>query len=97
MNQIDSALRRLFQAAAACKPELPGEAPYSLETRLVNQWNSKPSRDHDLILAPIFRGAFLCACVIILISAALSVASLNETPPNEMVIVDSVIQLTLMQ
>jgi hypothetical protein len=97
MNPIDSRLQRLVRAAACIPRELPTEAPFALECQVISAWRSRPVSDRSAILLPLFRGACLCACAIILISAALSLHALNETPPNEMVVLDSAIQLTLLQ
>ena len=97
MNRTDSNLQRLFRAADASPREFPVEAPFPVETRIMAAWRSGLHEDPAKNLLPVFRIAFLCACAIILVSAALSLRSSNESPPNEMVVVDSAIQLTLLQ
>jgi hypothetical protein len=98
MSRIDSYWARLLHAAAAAPRELPNEAPFAMETRLLAEWNGAPSaEDESRRLVPVFRAAFLAACVIILISITMSLRSLDETPPNEMVVIDSAIQLTLLK
>ena len=59
-------------------------------------WRSGASEPLGM-LTGLFRGAVVCACVIILVSTALTLGSLREPPANELVIVDSVLQISLMQ
>jgi hypothetical protein len=97
MNRTDFNLQRLYRAAAASPSELPAEAPFALETRIMASWRSSLRHDAPRSLVPVFRVALLSACAIILISIGLSLRSLDESPPNEMFVVDRAIQLTLMQ
>ncbi len=97
MNQIDSCLERLFRAARG-EDDVPVSLPFALEMRVLAAWR-RGLRDGtgDFLYLPLIRGACLCACAIILISTALSLQILTEPPPSELVVVDSVIQLSLMQ
>jgi hypothetical protein len=100
MNEFDSCLERLFRAASRVRPALPAEAPYGLETRLLNAWRGGLKPEGLMPLLPVVQRAFLCACAILVITAALALHSLRQAPPppaNELVTVDSSIQLTLMQ
>jgi hypothetical protein len=96
MNSIDSILQRLCRAAAHAPRDLPAEAPFPLEARILAQWRAGASETPALLCWPVVRGAFVCACAIVVISTVLSLRSLTDAPSNEMVIVDSMIQLTLM-
>jgi hypothetical protein len=98
MNPLDSCLERLFRAAARAPDDLPAEAPFLLEAQLLSTWHASApvATDCSVILAPLFRRAFLGACAIILVSVGLTFYAWRDTPPGELVIADSVIQLTLM-
>jgi hypothetical protein len=96
MNFTDSCLQRLFRAAARTPEPLPAEVPFGLEARILASWRrGAPSEESELL--PLVRGACICACAIILITAALNWRSLTEPPPNELMIVDSVIRISLIQ
>ncbi len=97
MDRMNSSLDRLFRAAARCPDPLPAEAPFPLEARVLAAWRAASQTDTSSALMPLFRGAIACACAIIVISAALTFHSWREAAPNELGIVDSAIQLTLMQ
>jgi hypothetical protein len=97
MNRADSQLQRLFRAAAAAGGEFPSEAPFWMENQILAELRMGAVPDPSVELIPLYRGAFACACAIILISAILTLRSANEAPPNEWVIVDTAVQLTFMQ
>ncbi len=98
MIPVDSCLERLFEAAARRRPsDLPLEAPFPIEARVLAAWRAATPEESPIYFGRLIRGALVCACAVILISAAVSLRSLNESAPNELVIVDSVIQLSLMQ
>lgn len=96
MNETDFSLKRLFRAASRAPEYIPAEAPFALETRVLAAWRHYPTDDHFPMLT-VVRWASLCACVIIVITSALTFHSLTQPPPSELVVLDSVIQLTLMQ
>jgi hypothetical protein len=97
MNPIDPRLQRLFRAAAAAQSGLPAEAPFWMERQVLAGLPADDSPDPAAQLIPLYKGALVCACAIILVSAALTLHSFNEAPPSEWVIVDSAIQSTLLQ
>jgi hypothetical protein len=99
MNHIDSCLERLFRAAARAPEHIPAEAPFYVESALLAAWRQDAAAvvDNRAFLVPILRRALVCACAILAISAAVTLHSLSETPPSELTVVDSAIQLTLMQ
>lgn len=98
MNPIDFHLERLFRSAARAPQPFSSEAPFALETRVLAAWRRGLCPERRAIL-PLVRRGCLCACAIIVIATAFTVYSLTQEqpPPSELVIVDSVIQLTLMQ
>jgi hypothetical protein len=87
----------LFRAAASAPDDLTAEAPFELEARVIDAWRRGPQPEQAPGTLPVLRGAFVCACAIILVSAAVTFQALRESPPSELVIVDSAIQLTLLQ
>jgi hypothetical protein len=97
MNRVNSCLDRLFRAAGRCPAPLPAEAPFILEAQVLAAWRDGLEEDCSFALLPLFRGAMACACAIIVISVALTLHSWVDAPPSEMIILDSAIQLTLMQ
>jgi hypothetical protein len=98
MNRADSCLQRLFRAAAADAPrQVPVEAPFAFENAILRNWRSDAERDRSSPFLPLFRGAFVCACAILLLSIFLSIHFFNEDPADETAVVESAIQLTLMQ
>jgi hypothetical protein len=99
MNGLDSCLQRLLRAARRDPVDLPSEVPFGLEARVLAAWRGSLVQEQSstALVVPLIRRAFLCACAILVVAAALTFHSWKETPPNEMVIVDSAIQLTLMQ
>lgn len=95
MMSVHSCLERLLRGAARAPGSLPAQVPFRLEAQVLAMWR-KEKREEPLLL-PLFRGAFVCACAILVISAALTLQSWREIPANEMLIVDSVIRMTLLQ
>ncbi len=98
MNRTDSCLDRLFRAArpATFDPPLPSEAPFGLESRILAAWRGT-CEEGAAMLVPLMRGAFACACAILVISGVLALRSWKDAPPDVLVSVDSAIQLTLTQ
>ena len=97
MNAIDSCLRRLFRAAAGIDESLPTEAPFWLEAQVMTAWRGHRAAEPALIILPVMRKAFFCACAVVVITAALTFQTFREPPPSELVVVDSAIQSHLLQ
>ena len=96
MNRTDFCLERLFRAAAKAPEHIPAEAPFYLEGLLLAAWRNQVA-DNRTFLMPLLCRAFVCACAILAISAAVTLHALSEGPPSELVVVDSAIQLALTQ
>ena len=97
MSSPDSCLRRLFEASArVCQP-LPCEAPFWMETHILNAWRTERETELSLWPLTLVRRALVCACVIVALSSALAFHATTEPPPNELMIVDSAIKTSLMQ
>jgi hypothetical protein len=97
MNDTDRCLQQLFRAAARVPNPLPAEAPFDLEQRVLAAWRGGSAGDAPAFLIPLVRAAVVCACAIVMISAALALRAWTEGPPNELVILDSAIQLTVLK
>jgi hypothetical protein len=96
MKGTDHYLERLFKAAALAPRELPSEVPFHLEVGVLAEWRFGCPADQAAFVLPLVRRAFVCACAIVLLSAVLS-SLRSDSSPNELIIVDSEIQLSLMQ
>jgi hypothetical protein len=99
MNPTDFALERLFQAARRARSELSVEVPYRLENGVLGAWRRGRRAEEPGPVLPLVRKAFLGACAILVIAAFLGLHSWREAPAavDELAIVDSAIQLSLMQ
>lgn len=96
MNQSDRCLKRLFQTAALAPEELPTEVPFHVQASVLADWRFGQPADEATFVLPLVRRAFVCACAIVLISA-LFTSLRRDGAPNELVIVDSEIQLSFLQ
>jgi hypothetical protein len=95
MNHTDLCLQRLLRSARRASLPLPTEAPFYLEARVLNAWRYGLSDDPPPLLAPVLRRAMLAACAILVICTAFTLRSLRETPPDEVMVVGTAIQLAL--
>ena len=96
MKHTNQHLDRLFKAAAQAPREQAGAVPFAIESRVLAQLRSGALRRGDDIilgLLPLFRGAFLMACVLALAVIALNFSELDESPVDELAIVNSTIDL----
>lgn len=96
MKRTDDCLERLFKAASLAPRGLPSEVPFHLEASVLAEWRFCRPVDHAAFVLPLVRRAFVCACAIVLVSAAVSLLQ-RDSGLNELGIVDSEIQLSLMQ
>src|SRR5262249_11821043 len=83
MKHSNSALERLFRAAARVEPDVPVEAPFALESAVLAAWNYELPAENTVYPLPVMRRAFLCACAILAISTALTLHLLQDSPPSE--------------
>src|SRR4051794_14277973 len=97
MSSPDSCLRRLFEASAQVSQPLPTEAPFWMESQILQTWQAQRGREVAQWPMPLVRRALVCAWVIIAVSTAMTFHSLTESPANELVIVDSAIKRSLLQ
>ena len=96
MRNMNDPLERLLKAAASAPQELPAEVPYGLEQRILAGWHSLAAHDETSGLLPVFRWAFVCALLAILLSFVFNYRFLSQPTPNEFSIADSVIKLSLL-
>ena len=96
MRNTKDSLNRLLKAAASAPQEWPADAPYGLEQRILAGWRSLAAHDETSGLLPVFRWAFLCALLAILLSFVFNYRFLSQPTPNEFSIADSVIKLSLL-
>jgi len=98
MNQTEFCLQRLLRSARRASVPLPAEAPFELEAHILSAWrDGSASEENRILLRPVLRRAVLCACAILVISTVLTLRSWKEGPADELMIVDTAIQLTLTQ
>jgi hypothetical protein len=98
MNSDNSSLQRLFRAAARVRQQPPEELPFDLEVRLLAAWRSGLVAENPVLPMPLIRGALVCACAILLASVGVTFLTTgHDSPAGDLIIVDSLLQLTLMQ
>jgi len=99
MKNIDFCLDRLFRAARHARAPLPSEAPFFLETRVLAAWRRGVVGERPSPIVPLVRKAVLGACAILVVSTLVGLYAWHEAPsaPDELVTVESAIQLTMMK
>src|SRR5947209_6605018 len=97
MNATDFCLRRLLRGAAGVEESLPAEAPFWLEAQVMASWRASGTAEPGLNFLPVIRKAFVCACAVVVITAAFTVQTFREPPPSELIVLDSAIQWHLLQ
>ncbi len=96
MRNNNDPLTRLLKAAASAPQDLPADVPYGLEQRILAGWHSLAAHDETSGLLPVFRWAFVCALLAIVLSIFFNYRFLSPPTPNEFSIADSVIKLSLL-
>ncbi len=87
-------LSRLFRAARHA-PARSTALPWGFETRVLAAWRTPAAEDESLWMLVLLKRAFVAACVVALLSLALTHPFLPEPPQNELTLADSVIKMTL--
>ncbi len=95
MKNVDDSLSRLFRAAQ-CAPANRTDLPLEFETRVLAAWRHVAPDDDLLWMIALLKRAFFAACVVALLSVALSYRSLREPVQNELTLADSVIKMSLL-
>ena len=98
MKELDQQLERLFNSAARAPRNLPSQAPFVVEAKVLAQWRSWPSGAGDLghFLLPFLRRAALCAGLLMLVSIAFSYRALLSGENDEAAIANSAVDWTLL-
>jgi hypothetical protein len=95
MSEIDHQLDRLLRAAHRAEGNLPAEMPFGLEGRVLADWRQEKWVGPEIVWLPWLKGALVCSVLLLLLSAALSYKVQQPDEPNELALVDSVIQLSM--
>lgn len=96
MNEINHPLQRLFRAAAQAPRDLPLPPDFGFESRVLADWRSSWMAGDDSVLITLLRRAFLCACLMVLLSFAVNYRFLTDSAPSELAIADSAIRMSLL-
>ncbi len=96
MNRINQHWQRLFRAAARAPRDWPAEPPFGFEARVLAGWRSALAADDSALLLALLRRAFVCACLMMLLSVAVHYGFLTDPTPNELAVADSAIQMSLL-
>jgi hypothetical protein len=92
MRTTDKHLERLFKAAAGSQ-EAGSTVPYSLQARILAQWRSPRNADEAVPLLSLFRAGLLCSCLLLLLTAAVSVHRLNQASHDFLATSNAMIKL----
>jgi len=98
MNSDQDPLHRLLDSAALAPRPLPVRVPMALETRVMAHWRRLPfeAGDLSLTLLPSLRRAAFCACLLMLLSIALSYRAITNGEDDVVMIANSAVDLTLL-
>jgi hypothetical protein len=77
MKDVDLKLARLLRSAAEVREDVPAEAPFGFDTRVVALWRAGLPNDNNGLLRLLRRVAVLAVAVIAISSAAV-VYELNQ-------------------
>jgi len=94
MNEGDHDLKRLYKAAAQGARDIPAEAPFDLERRVLAMWRSGAAAvDGFFSPLPLYRRALALACVLVIAALAFYCWELAQSPSDEVVIINSPVTL----
>jgi hypothetical protein len=98
MNLNDQMLQRLVRSAARAPRPLPEGAPLAVESKVLACWRRLPFEavDRAQLVLPLLRRAAVCACVLMLVSIALSYGAIINADDEVVMIANSVVDLTLL-
>lgn len=83
MKPINQSLERLFRAAAKAAPKTAAPPPLGLETRVLAYWRAAWTNDDSVSLFAFLRHAAVCAALVLVLSAAWSLAQSNAGLPGD--------------
>ncbi|MBC8002205.1 MAG: hypothetical protein H7X97_06415 [Opitutaceae bacterium] len=95
MKTENSVLDRLLKGAAQTRPTIPAEPPFGFETRVLAHLKSLSPADDLAFLLPILRRGLLAAGMILLISVVASYSTLDRADDDELVLVNSTLELVM--
>jgi hypothetical protein len=95
MKHHNDCLSRLFRAARHASARST-EPPFGFEASVLARWRNGVPEDDSLWVLMLLKRAFVAACVVALVSVAVSYGSLREPSQNELTLADSVIKMTLL-
>ncbi len=87
--------KRLAGAARRVPVEPAPEMPFGFDTRLIADWQAQREGGEAVPWARLFRGALVCASLIMLLSLAMNFQSLQEGDPGPVAIADSAIRMSM--
>ena len=90
-----SILDRLLKGAAQQSGSVPTQPPFGFETRVLAHWKSHRQTEEMAFLLPILRRGLLAAGMILLLSAVISYSNLNRAGDDELVLVNSTLELVM--
>jgi hypothetical protein len=97
MKPSPDPLSSLFKAAAQVRRELPAEAPFALEARVLNAWRRGEGAGGDLFtFLPLLRRGLVLACALALAALVFSLRELSPQPSEETVIIESVTEMSFL-
>lgn len=95
MKRSDFDLMRLLKAAAGAPAEPVCGPPFGLETRVIQAWRSGIGGvDEEVVWLGLFRGVFVFSLVVMLVSVLLGYPAVRTEPNYELLIANSVIQMS---
>jgi hypothetical protein len=95
INRSEHDLKRLFKAAAQAPRDVPAEVPFDLERRVLALWRSGTAAvDEFFSPLPLYRRALAFACVLVVVALAFYCWGLTQQPSDEVVIINSPVNLT---
>ena len=90
MNKSEHDLNRLIRSAAQAPREIPTEAPFGLEQRVLARWRHRAEAVEEWFsLLPLYRRALLVACVLALAALCFYLPDLTHKPTDDVVIINS--------
>ena len=94
MNRPTDPLERLFRCARYASEDAPA-MPFGFEARVLSAWRTAPAEEVPFWMPSLLQRAFVAACVVAVVSVAISYSSFHEPASNELTLADSAINLSL--
>lgn len=91
MKTTQQDLDRLFRAAAAAPEDDLAAMPYGFDTRVLAL--SAGAGEDDASMLPLFRAGLAFACVLLVVTTALSLRGLQESAQDEIAASNAIVRL----